>query len=226
MSRYIENHKRPIGFGPKFVSIVSLLLSLILLGLACTMVYGRYRVKHGGVPASNKVATVTSTKPSEQSVPSNYSVPADQPLSIDLPTIHTTGYIQKVGADKNNQMVAPGNINMAGWYVGSAKPGHSGLSIIEGHVHGLYSKGIFYNLSQLRMGDKFSVTYGDHRVQHFQVKHVNTVSIDDAPKALFALDQTIGRQLNLITCGDTYVASSNKSYSGRVIVVSEWTPTQ
>ena len=88
-------------------------------------------------------------------------------------------------------MVAPGNVNLTGWYVGGAKPGDSGLSIIDGHVHGLYAKGVFYNLSQLKVGDSFTVTYGDHSVRHFKVTHVTTVSVADAAKALFSRDSSI-----------------------------------
>jgi sortase (surface protein transpeptidase) len=194
-------------------------VSVVCLAVGVDALARYFQVKHGGIPSPQKVATVTSSSPSEQKVPATYSVPADQPLSINLPTINTTGFIQRVGVDKTNAMVAPGNVNMTGWYIGGAKPGQPGLSIIDGHVHGLYAKGVFYNLVKLKAGDKFTVTYGDHSVKNFQVKSVATVPVAQATQALFARDTSIPSQLNLITCGGTYVAAS-KSYNGRVIVVS------
>ena len=199
--------------------ILLLVIGFVLIGVGLNALWRRYEVQHGGVPPARKVATVTATAPSEQKVTASYSVPADQPLSISLPSIATTGFIQRVGVDKTNQMVAPGNVNMAGWYVGGSKPGDPGLSIIDGHVHGLYAKGVFYNLVRLKVGDKFSVTYGDHSTRNFEVKHVSSVPVAQATQALFARDNTIADQLNLITCGGTYVAAS-KSYDGRVIVIS------
>jgi len=179
-----------------------------------------YNIQHAGVPAGHTVATVSTDSPSEQPVPDNYSVPADKPLSIQLPTIKTEGFIQQVGVGKENQMVVPGNVHMAGWYTKGALPGDAGLSIIDGHVHGLYAKGIFYNLAKIKVGDAFTVTFGDKSVRKFKVKQVQTVSTKEADTALFVRDKTIPRQLNLITCTGKFDKDS-KTYDSRVIVVAE-----
>jgi LPXTG-site transpeptidase (sortase) family protein len=179
-----------------------------------------YNIQHAGVPTGHTVATESTDAPSEQPVPDSYSVPADKPLSIQLPTIKTEGFIQQVGVDKENQMVVPGNVNMAGWYTKSALPGDAGLSIIDGHVHGLYAKGIFFNLGKLKSDDTFTVTYGDKSVRKFKVKQVQTVSTKDADTALFVRDKTILKQLNLITCTGRFDKES-KTYDSRVIVVAE-----
>jgi len=152
-------------------------------------------------------------------VPPSYSVPADQPKEIKLPSIKTKGFIQKVGVDKNNQIVAPGNIHMAGWYTDSAKPSEPGLSIIDGHVQGVYEKGVFYSLSKLKPEDSFSVTYGDNSTRHFKVVKLDSVPVDQATTALFYRDPAITNQLNVITCGGKYVKSTN-SYEKRVIVIA------
>jgi LPXTG-site transpeptidase (sortase) family protein len=222
MFRYNKVTKKLKLAGSRRSRIFTMMLLLISCGL---IAYGAlslqqwHSVQRGGVPGANSVATVTPEKPSEQAVPSNYSVPADQPLSISLPTIQAEGFIQKVGVDRSNQMVAPGNINMAGWYVKSVKPGERGLSIINAHVHGVYRKGLFYNLANLKQGDTFSVTYGDHTVRKFQVKRVDKVALKDADRYLYAHYTAIPRQLNLITCGGSYNAK-NKTYDGRVIVTA------
>jgi len=179
-----------------------------------------YNVKQGGVPAPTHTATQSPDKPSEQPVPPSYTVPAGQPKEITMPTIKTKGFIQKVGVDKNNQIVAPGNIHMAGWYTGSVKPGEPGLSIIDGHVNGVYAKAVFYDLIRLKPNDTFTVTYGDNSVRSFRVVKIEAVPVDQATKVLFNRDPAIKSQLNVITCGGKYIAST-KTYDGRVIVAAE-----
>ena len=196
------------------------IVGLVLVGVGLNAVRNWYNIQHAGVPAGHTVATVSTDTPSEQPVPDNYSVPADKPLSIQLPTIKTEGFIQQVGVDKENQMVVPGNVNMAGWYTKGSLPGDAGLSIIDGHVHGLYAKGIFFNLGKLKSDDTFTVTYGDKSVRKFKVKQVQTVSTKEADTALFVRDKTISKQLNLITCTGRFDKDS-KTYDSRVIVVTE-----
>ncbi|TXG78042.1 class F sortase [Patescibacteria group bacterium] len=202
------------------VRLVLFVVGLVLVGVGLNAVRNWYNIKNAGVPAGHTVATISTDAPSEQPVPDSYSVPADKPLSIQLPTIKTEGFIQQVGVDKENQMVVPSNVNMAGWYTKGALPGDDGLSIIDGHVHGLYAKGIFYNLGKLKAGDIFSVTYGDKSVRKFKVKQVQTVSTKEADTALFVRDKTIPKQLNLITCTGRFDKES-KTYDSRVIVVAE-----
>lgn len=192
----------------------------MLVGVGLNAVRNWYNIQHAGVPNGHTVATVSSDAPSEQTVPSNYSVPADKPLSIQLPSIKAEGFIQQVGVDKDNRMVVPGNVNMAGWYIKDSLPGDTGLSIIDGHVHGLYAKGIFYNLGKLKAGDAFGVTFGDKSVRNFKVKQVQTVSTKQADTALFVRDKKVAKQLNLITCSGKFDKAS-KSYDSRVIVVAE-----
>ena len=202
------------------IRLVILIVGVVLVGVGMNAVRNWYNIQHAGVPAGHTVATVSTDTPSEQPVPDNYSVPADKPLSIPLPTIKTDGFIQQVGVDKANQMVVPSNVNMAGWYTKGALPGDAGLSIIDGHVHGLYAKGIFFNLGKLKSGDTFTVTYGDKSDRKFKVKQVQTVSTKEADTALFVRDKTISRQLNLITCTGQFDKDS-KTYDSRVIVIAE-----
>lgn len=69
-------------------------------------------------------------------------------------------------------MVVPNNVHMAGWYTGGVLVGANGLSILDGLVHGLYAKGILYNIDKLKADEKFTVTFGDKSVKNFKVKKV------------------------------------------------------
>jgi len=200
-------------------------LLILLLGIAAIAfglfgIISYFNVKQGGVPAPTHTATQSPDKPSEQPVPPSYNVRADQPKEINLPTIKAKGFIQKVAVDKNNQIVAPGNIHMAGWYTGSVKPGEPGLSIIDGHVNGVYAKAVFYDLIRLKANDTFTVTYGDNSVRTFKVVKIEAVPVAQATKALFERDESITSQLNVITCGGKYIAET-QTYDGRVIVTAE-----
>ena len=200
--------------------LVALIVGIVLISVGVNAVRKWYKIQHAGVPAGHTVATVSTDEPSEQLPPKSYSVPADKPLSIQLPTVKAEGFIQQVGADKDNRMVVPNNVHMAGWYTGSPLPGNDGLSIIDGHVHGLYAKGIFYNIGKLKADDKFSVTFGDKSVKNFKVKKVQTTTVEEANTALYVRDNSIAKQLNLITCGGKF-DKDTKTYDARVIVVAE-----
>ena len=200
--------------------VLALVVGLFLASVGINAVFKWYKVQYGGVPAGHTVVTASTDQPSEQRPTSSYSVPADKPLSIQLPTIKTEGFIQQVGVDKDNQMVVPNNVHMAGWYTKSVLPGADGLSILDGHVHGLYAKGIFYDIGKLKSGDAFTVTFGDKSVKNFKVKKVQTVTVKEADTALYVRDTSIGRQLNLITCGGNF-NKADRTYDARIIVVAE-----
>lgn len=205
---------------PTKVRLVVIIAGLLLVGIGVNGARNWYTIRHAGVPAGHTVATESTDRPSEQPVPDNYSVPADKPLSIQLPSIKTEGFIQQVGIDKNNQMVVPSNVHMAGWYTKGALPGATGLSIIDGHVQGLYARGVFKYLDKLKAGDSFTVTYGDKSIKSFKVKALKTVGTKEADTVLYQRDNSIAKQLNLITCTGQY-EKSNHSYDSRVIVVAE-----
>lgn len=200
--------------------VLAFVVGLLLISVGINAIIKWNNVQHGGVPSGHTVATVSTDQPSEQPPPKSYSVPADKPLSIQLPTIKAEGFIQQVGVDKENQMVVPNNVHMAGWYTGGALPGANGLSILDGHVHGLYAKGIFYNIGKLKADDTFTVTFGDKSFKNFKVKKVQTTTVEEADTALYVRDNSIAKQLNLITCGGKF-DKATKTYDARVIVVAE-----
>ncbi len=147
---------------------------------------------------------------------SNYKVAADKPRKITAKNNLIQGFIQQVGL-KNEQVDVPTNINVAGWYNQSEAVGSVGLSIIDGHVSGKYSDGVFKNLKKLRVGDTIEIEMGDHSIKTFSVKSVTQVPEDKASAKLFEKDPTIKSQLNIITCGGTFDRAS-QTYADRIIV--------
>lgn len=171
-------------------------------------------------PDPNVVIADTELSPSEKPVNkhSAYNVPGDEPKLITIPAITAEGYIQKINDDKKTgQMAVPTNINFAGWYVSAAKPGESGLSIINGHVSGRYKPAIFKNLAQLTPGDVVTITYGDDSKKNFEVLSKREVPAEQAGDYLFLKNPSINSQLNLITCGGTFNKKA-RQYNDRVII--------
>jgi LPXTG-site transpeptidase (sortase) family protein len=174
-------------------------------------------------PSIKNVVAHTTAHPSEAPVVKAAYVSTagpEEPKYISLPTIGAQGFIQKMGIDQNNQVAAPNNVNLAGWYVNSVLPGQQGLSIIDGHVDGLSSPGIFKNLNKLKVADQFTVERGDGTVLTYRVRYINSVNAEDAVKTLFSQEPTVVSELNIITCGGTFNRTS-KSYEQRIVVTAE-----
>lgn len=214
-----------LNVNPKIRAFVSGFgLTLFVVGLIGVGWYfwQKHQVTQPVVIIPTETITQSTDRPSEAAVsPSDFvNVPADQPREIQLPTINSSGFIQKVGLDQNNAVAVPSNIHIAGWFINSVKPGDEGLSIIDGHVAGWYADGIFKKIGSLKTGDEFTVTYGDNSMRNFKVVEVKTISVEEASNYLFQKDSQIISQLNLITCGGRFDRDTNQ-YDSRVIVKSE-----
>lgn len=156
-------------------------------------------------------------KPDEQTY--QWQGSSNEPKYIRLPTINAEGFIQKVGVDQNQTVAVPTNIHLAGWFVDSVEPGQPGLSIIDGHINGRGSDGIFVDLEKLKKGDIYSIEFGDNTSKQFKVTNITSVDTKDAASVLFSQDPNNSSQLNLITCGGNFDTNS-RSYNMRVIIAS------
>lgn len=166
------------------------------------------------------IVSASDERPSEKDpgrVNENYSVPAGQPRAIAISSLGIEAYIQRVGIDRNNVMVAPNNIFFAGWYVGSVAPGEKGISIIDGHAGGRYENGVFRQLGSLQVGDSVSIQMGDKTWREFIVDSTDIYSVEDSARALFVDNPNIERELHLITC-DGVFNDSTQTYDKRLIV--------
>ena len=216
--------KKSVKHRFKFQKLFIIGSILVVIGIAGIVLFvlGKFNTSKPVKITPTSTVTQSSTDPSEAKVSPNdfANVPADQPKQILIPTIKVTGYIQKVGVDKSNQIAVPDNIYLAGWYTNSVKPGEPGLSIIDGHVLGRYNDAIFKNLINLAPGDAFSIIYGDNSEKNFTVKEVKTLPVNETAVYLMQKDPNIAKQLNLITCGGNFDKKSQQ-YDMRIVVKSE-----
>lgn len=203
----------------RLMPILGAALAVVILVVA----FSRFANKPDDVMDANTDVITYSTNEPDEIKPGKQSYQwrgaADEPRYIKLPTIEVEGFIQKVGVDQNQEIAVPTNIHIAGWFVDSVKPGQPGLSIIDGHINGRGSDGIFVNLEKLKKGDTYTVEFGDGTSKEFKVTDVTSVETKDAPSVLFSQDPNNSSQLNLITCGGNFDTNS-RSYDKRVIISS------
>jgi LPXTG-site transpeptidase (sortase) family protein len=184
-------------------------------------VHGLWQFKRETSDAPAPVAFSTSN-PSEDIISQNseYTVSPDRPRRITLPTIGVEGFVQQVGVDKNGSVDVPTNINLAGWFTNSSKPGDAGVSLIDGHVSGKFHPGIFKNLESLKVGDRYEVEFGDLSRRQFEVVSVQSYSVNDVTKHMLEHSPEIKKQLNLITCSGRF-DNKTQQYGSRTLVVSK-----
>lgn len=198
-------------------------VAVLLIAFGAVQLGIRIITTTGTAPPPNPTETITRdvAQPVEkQTAYDDYSVAADQPRLIKMPTLDVVGPIQKVGLTKENAVAVPTNVNFAGWYTGSVKPGYPGLSVIDAHVSGKYAPGLFKQLPKLKAGDALQVTYGDGTVRSFEVVDGKAMPEKEAAAYMLVKRTTIDRQLNLITCDGVYDRATEQ-YDKRYVVVAK-----
>lgn len=213
---------------------IVLAVGLLLFGFAVTahtlMLNNRLQNKVSAAPYEQSAegeATPAAEQPQggpDETKPNlaSYSVPADQPKFVRIPKFNTTARIKAMGVDANNKLIAPGNVHDAGWFQNSAKPGAiGGATLLDGHVSGWTTKGVFYRLKELVPGDQITIERGDgqiftYRVVKSQAFDKNAVDMDSVMRSVNASKTG----LNLITCSGSYDRASD-DYTQRLVVYAE-----
>lgn len=204
------------------IALIAIIVVIALLQLNSTVPKEdiKEEIIPNSFPQAQDVVVISTDSPSEEIPTLEYTTDAEDPRSIIIPSIGVNGFVQKVGIDQNNEIAVPNNIHFAGWYTNSVKPGEKGLSIIDGHVDGPTSQGIFGNLNSLEKDQIFEIEYGDGSKISFKVVDKIQVKVEDAYNVLFSKKSEITNQLNLITCGGNFNLDTGR-YDDRIIVVTE-----
>jgi hypothetical protein len=156
-------------------------------------------------PSDAGPAARSSPDPASQAV--GPVLPRSKPVLIDIPAIGVRSTLQYLGltAQGTLQVPAPGpHYNQAAWYKLSPTPGSPGPAVISGHVDSAaQGRSVFYNLGDLRPGDKVLVTRADGLVAVFGVDGVRHYPKDHFP-SLLVYGNTRHAALRLITCGGPF----------------------
>lgn len=200
----------------KALKITQVTVAILLLLFA----FGLTKIqKNIAADKAGEIITFSTDRPDENKPGIDYDWRGNStdPKKLKIESIALDAYMQKVGVDQNKQVAVPNNIHIAGWFVDSAKVGENGLSIIDGHVDGLSSGGVFSKLNDVKIGDKIAIERGDGRIINYEVIASKTVPLADAQSVLYSQDPSVTSQINLVTCVGNYDKTA-KTYDHRVIV--------
>lgn len=126
-----------------------------------------------------------------------------------------------LGVKADGTMQVPPGGFPAGWYTGAPTPGELGPAIIAGHID-MNGPGVFYNLHNLKPGDKISVTRKDGSRPVFLVTRVAQFAKADFPTAL-VYGNIDGAGLRLITCGGSFNSQSGH-YEDNIVAFADLVP--
>lgn len=203
---------------------ITILVGLSLLSISGVRLWDWYTTTQRlNLPSPSATVTISDSTPDEAKVDVTkeaYVVPADQPRSLEIPTLSVNSFIQQVGIDQFGAIATPSNIHMTGWYNGSVKPGEDGISIIDGHVSGRYESAVFSDLKNIKQGEPLTILYGNNRRVDFTVVEVSQYAKEEASQHIFKKLPAVDQQLVLVTCGGTF-NTSDQSYDQRVLVYAQ-----
>ena len=146
--------------------------------------------------------------------------PAARPVSLTIPLIGVKTRLVMLGLTASGALQVPSSTAVAGWYTGSPRPGAIGSAVIAGHIDSLTGPGVFYRLSELRVGDRVYVGQADGATVEFRVTAVRSYPKDRFPtQAVFG--PTPYPQLRLITCGGTFDFATGHYLSNTVVYSTE-----
>ena len=143
------------------------------------------------------------------------------PENITIESLGLNAPVTVVGVANDGSMETPKNWNEAGWYWKSAHPGEQGNLIINGHYDDSSARpAAFWQLKNVAVGDKVSVTDKYSKTFVYQVSDVFFVSIQD-PQRLDVLQSDDSKStITLITCGGVWLPGMS-TYDKRLVVKGE-----
>lgn len=160
-------------------------------------------------------------------IPVDFSV---VPTSIEIPSINIEGgQLMPLGLAKDHTIQTPplSTPQIGGWYTGASVPGDEGTAVIISHVDGDNQKGLFFNLSKVKVGDEIGVDRSDGHMAVFTVTKVGLYCKEKSacppgkqvfPSKEFYSNQSQS-QLHLETCGGRFSAR-DKNYLDAFVVFS------
>ncbi|HCN57773.1 class F sortase [Exiguobacterium sp.] len=214
----------------KWLLPVSILLMLVSIGTLIFLLIGNTKepetnITQGDTKTESAASSETKEdplKPSEIFKKEFKSLSTNQvelPKTLTIDSLKVKTNIEQVGLDKKGAMGTPKNEQQVGWYKFGPRPGDVGNAVIDGHTDTKTGPAVFYQLHELKKGDKINIKDESGRNLVFRVKKLVEYGHLDAPleKIFGASDQ---RNLNLITCIGTYDENEG-TYDNRLVVFTE-----
>jgi hypothetical protein len=164
--------------------------------------------RHDAIAAPRTVGQVPVEQP-----PALHDSPVAQtvltPSRIEIPALHVTARIIKVGTSPGGALQVPLNPKITGWWDGGASPGAPrGTAVIAGHINYSGVTGALAHIGNLNPGDTvyvYGARAGKTTRLAFTVTGVRTYLKQGLPyQKIF--DQDVAGRLVLVTCGGPFDA--------------------
>lgn len=173
------------------------------------------------VPSTTGTTTITVGTGDGVAVTNNGN---GSPVRLKIPTLNIDAGFKYTGLTSLGVMEIPNNVIDVGWFTGSVHPGEKGVAVITGHVaqiHGgvVTKPGVFYNLNQLKAGDKLTVLNDKGKSITFVVRESRKYDPTADATSVFVSNDN-GAHLNIITCEGTW-NPAQLSYSQRLVVFTD-----
>jgi hypothetical protein len=145
------------------------------------------------------------------------------PVSVEIPAIGVRASIIQLGLQADGTMAVPPLTHpfLAGWFEQGPTPGERGTAVIVGHVDAAgVGPAVFYQLGDLRPGQRIYVTLADGRTAVFAVWAAALY-----PKASFPTATVYGYtsqpSLRVITCGGIFDPQTGH-YLSNIVVFADY----
>jgi sortase (surface protein transpeptidase) len=138
------------------------------------------------------------------------------PAQLIVPAIGLRTRLVPLGLTRAGALEVPRSTKVAGWFDDGPAPGQPGPAIIAGHIDSVTGPAVFYDLDQLRSGDRVYVRRSDGSVVVFAVTRVRAY-LKSAFPTTAVYGPAPGSQLRLITCGGAF-DRRHHSYLSNVVV--------
>lgn len=165
-----------------------------------------------------------ASAPSEttQQAPGTAAGPAraPEPLRVLLPTLGVSSTLDPLPLLGDGTLQAPTVWDVAGWYADGPRPGEVGPAVVAGHVDGPDGPAVFWDLEDLRPGDRVEVERSDGSTVAFAVTRSLVVRKDGFPTAE-VYGPTPDAELRLITCDGEFDDATGHYVDNLVVFATE-----
>lgn len=169
---------------------------------------------HTTKPAASVAAPVT-----RPAVKKPVGLSRSIPTSLSIPSIGVSADVVGVGLTSEGSLDVPGP-EQVGWYTAGPTPGEVGPAVIDGHVdYVTIGPAVFWNLRNLKPGDKIQIARQDGKTVTFTVQKTESYDQGNFPtKEVYSNINYPG--LRLITCDGNFSYVTHH-YSNDLVVFAK-----